>query len=155
MHFWKVGRKLGQKQKELKTEGATGLGRIRREQIERCVCVCVCARARASVCACVCVYMGVYVCVCVCVCVRVRVSVSVCLPVWCVCVWGDNSESTHNKFFFAKVTSTRICFFLYLVSLTVKSRRSSEFSFKLNWFEFCLGYDIVQMFVRLDRVELK
>ena len=31
---WKVGRRLGQKQKREKTEGATGLGRITREQIE-------------------------------------------------------------------------------------------------------------------------
>ena len=31
-NFWKVGRRLGQKEK---TEGATGLGRITREQTER------------------------------------------------------------------------------------------------------------------------
>ena len=34
-HFWKIGWRLGQKQKNEKTEGATGLGKITREQIER------------------------------------------------------------------------------------------------------------------------
>ena len=34
-NFWKTGRRLGQKQKKEKTEGATGLRKITREQIER------------------------------------------------------------------------------------------------------------------------
>ena len=34
-HVWKVGRELDQKQKKETTEGATGLGRITRQQTER------------------------------------------------------------------------------------------------------------------------
>ena len=35
LFFWKVGRRMGHKQTKEKTEGATGLGRITREQLEK------------------------------------------------------------------------------------------------------------------------